>query len=220
MVTEKSLGQISGLWGNVQNGNPLERGQAICSRSWVSCAGFLKHGLRNEEVKAVPALPPIASKLLMCDAYHVATCPCGQVADDRGLNVNFGLLVHVSSIIAQRGRPAAVGRTRSIVKTKIIASDLLVRAVQRHRIHLTLLVADTGLWVSPEFHHRLARDTGAVAMFPKVRRARKGERRSQFLDGVRLDDNRYANVAIKRALGLGKGRAKGFEACHIWPMRN
>jgi hypothetical protein len=34
---------------------------------------------------------------------------------------------------------------------------------------------------------------------------------------VRFDDNSYANVAIKRATGLGKS-AEGFEACHIWPL--
>lgn len=103
--------------------------------------------------------------------------------------------------------------------SKIIASDLLFESVKRHDIHLSLLVADTGLWVNPEFHNRLVRDTGSAAMFPKVRRARigQGELRGQIVDGVRFDDNSYANVAIKRATGLGKS-AEGFEACHIWPL--
>jgi hypothetical protein len=62
-------------------------------------------------------------------------------------------------------------------------------------------------------------DTGMAAMFPKVRRARigQGEQRGQIVEGVRFDDNTYANVAIKRALGIGKS-AEGFEACHIWPL--
>ncbi len=95
----------------------------------------------------------------------------------------------------------------------------MLDAVKRHDIHLSLLVADTGLWVNPEFHNRLVRDTGSAAMFPKVRRARigQGEHRGQIVDGVRFDDNSYANVAIKRAAGLGKS-AEGFEACHIWPL--
>jgi len=40
-------------------------------------------------------------------------------------------------------------------------------------------------------------------MFQKVRRGRmgQGEQRGQILDGIRLDDNSYANVALKRALG-------------------
>lgn len=45
----------------------------------------------------------------------------------------------------------------------------------------------------------------------------KGEKRGQILDGIRLDDNSYANVALKRALGLHRLQLEGFEACHIWP---
>jgi len=105
------------------------------------------------------------------------------------------------------------------VKQRVVASELLLEAVRRHDIHLSVLVADTGLWTNPEFHQRLVRDTGSVAMFPKVRRARigQGEQRGQIVDGIRFDDNSYANVAIKRAVGLGKS-AEGFEACHIWPL--
>lgn len=105
------------------------------------------------------------------------------------------------------------------MRAKIVASELLFEAVKRHNIHLSLLVADTGLWANPEFHNRLVRDTGSAAMFPKVRRARlsQSEHRGQIVDGVRFDDNSYANVAIKRAAGLGKS-AEGFEACHIWPL--
>ena len=44
-----------------------------------------------------------------------------------------------------------------------------------------------------------------------------GELRGKDIDGVRFDDNTYANVAIKRATGLRKS-AVGFEACHIWPL--
>lgn len=106
------------------------------------------------------------------------------------------------------------------MNTVVDASDLLKEAVERRNIHMSLLVADTGLWANPEFHQRLLRDTRAVALFPNVRRARlgQGERRGQIVEGgVRLDDNSYANLAIKRATGLGKS-AKGFEACHIWPL--
>lgn len=105
------------------------------------------------------------------------------------------------------------------MKPTVIASELLHEALRRHDIHLSVLVADTGLWVNPEFHGRLLRDTGSAAVFPKVRRARigQGEQVGQIIDGVRMDSNNYANVAIKRALGLGKS-AKGFEACHIWPL--
>ncbi|OGB29989.1 MAG: hypothetical protein A3F78_22725 [Burkholderiales bacterium RIFCSPLOWO2_12_FULL_61_40] len=105
----------------------------------------------------------------------------------------------------------------SITRSKLVASELLLEAVKRHNIHLSLLVADTGLWVNPEFHNRLVRDTSSAAIYPDVRRARgQGEKRGQIVDGVRLDDNTYANGAMKRAAGLGKS-AEGFEVCHIWP---
>ena len=106
------------------------------------------------------------------------------------------------------------------MKSRIIAADLLTESARRRDIHLSLLVADTGLWVSPDYYQRLLADTGSGALFPSVRRARvgQGEARGQFVDGVRLDDNNYANVAIKRALGLSGGAAVGFEACHIWPL--
>lgn len=106
------------------------------------------------------------------------------------------------------------------MRTKIVASELLAEAIKRHNIHLSLLVAETGLWVNPEFYHRLIRDTGSAAMFPIVRRARtsKGEQRGQLdNNGVRFDDNTYANRAIKSAAGL-VGSAVGFETCHIWPL--
>ena len=104
------------------------------------------------------------------------------------------------------------------MKPKLVASELLFESLHRHNIHLSLLVADTSVWAHPEFHRRIMRNTGSAATFPNVRRARisQGERRGQVVDGVRLDDNSYANVAIKRAVGLGKS-AEGFETCHIWP---
>lgn len=102
---------------------------------------------------------------------------------------------------------------------KYVASEMLLEAANRHQIHLSLLVAETGLWVHPDVHARIVRETGKAAMFPHVRRARigQGEKRGDILDGVRLDDNSYANVALKRALGLHRLQLEGFEACHIWP---
>lgn len=61
------------------------------------------------------------------------------------------------------------------MRPKLIASELLREAAQKHQIHLSLLVADTGLRVSPEVHHRLVRDTGPGAMFLMARRARIGQ---------------------------------------------
>jgi hypothetical protein len=100
-----------------------------------------------------------------------------------------------------------------------VASEMLLEAAKRHQINLCLLVAETGLWVHPDVHAQLLREGGSAALFPHVRRARKGqgEVRGQILDGIRMDDNSYANVAVKRALGLDRSDVEGFEACHIWP---
>ena len=72
------------------------------------------------------------------------------------------------------------------MESKLVASQLLLEAVERHQIHLSLLVADTGLWASPEYHQRLIADTGSAASFPNVRRARIGqhEKRGEIVDGI------------------------------------
>lgn len=101
---------------------------------------------------------------------------------------------------------------------RIVASELLRESVERHQIHLSVLVADTGLWSNPAVHRRLLENTDAAAMSPGVRRARAGEQPGEVVDGIRLDSNTYANVAIKRALGLHRLQLEGFEACHIWPL--
>lgn len=101
---------------------------------------------------------------------------------------------------------------------RYIASELLAAAVEQHEIHLSLLVADTSLWANPAVHKRILEETGGVAMSPHVRRARAGEQQGEVVEGVRLDSNNYANVAIKRAVGLHRTRVEGFEACHIWPL--
>lgn len=101
---------------------------------------------------------------------------------------------------------------------RYVASELLSSAVERHQIHLSLLVADTSLWAHPVVHERLLQETGCVAMSPHTRRARAGEQQGEVVDGIRLDSNNYANVAIKRAVGLHRTRVEGFEACHIWPL--
>jgi hypothetical protein len=106
-----------------------------------------------------------------------------------------------------------------MVYRRYVASEMLLEATQRHQIHLSLLVAETGLWAHPEVDQCLISQSGCAAMFPTVRRARtsKGENRGQTIDGIRLDDNTYANMAIKRALGLDRSEVDVFEACHIWP---
>lgn len=102
---------------------------------------------------------------------------------------------------------------------KYVASEMLRAAASRHGVHLSELVAETALWVHPGVHAKLV-EAGSAAMFSNVRRARpgRGEKRGQIVNGVRLDDNSYANRAIKLALGMPRNALVGFEACHIWPL--
>jgi hypothetical protein len=100
------------------------------------------------------------------------------------------------------------------------AAAMMHEAQEKHSIRLSVLVAETGLWANPEVHRRLAAEDSVGAFFPKTRRykAGAGERRAEVREGIRLDDNTYANNALKRSLGLARGAAVGFEVCHIWPQ--
>lgn len=102
----------------------------------------------------------------------------------------------------------------------IRAADLLRDSAVRHGIRLSVLIAETGLWANPEVHRRLALDTPPGAFFPDRRRCRLGQGESvgQKIGQLTLDSNSYANVAIKRAIGVEPEKLIGFEACHIWPL--
>lgn len=97
--------------------------------------------------------------------------------------------------------------------------DVLLEVTARHNIDLRILVAETGLWVHPSLHHDLLARTGSAAMRPNIRRGRRAhnEERGGARDGIRFDDNSYANAAIKRAMNLGQGRIRHYETCHVWP---
>jgi hypothetical protein len=101
---------------------------------------------------------------------------------------------------------------------KIDAIELLRQAAQKHNIRLEVLVAATALWANPEVHRRLLAK-GSAAYFPDRRRYRagQGETRGQRLGSLTLDDNSYANRAIKLAVGIDRHNLIGFEAAHIWP---
>jgi len=96
----------------------------------------------------------------------------------------------------------------------------MLRAAQiRNNIHLSLLIAETSIWAHPEVHRILVKENQTGSYFPMMRRYRvgKGERKGGVVDGVRLDDNSYANHAIKQATGISRDFITNFEACHIWP---
>lgn len=86
---------------------------------------------------------------------------------------------------------------------------ILAEVVADLRIDLSQLVAGAAFWAPND------KNIG-VAKYPNVRRAKASEKRGDMSDGVRLDDNTYANQASKKAL-CHLGKFNGFTACHIWP---
>jgi hypothetical protein len=82
------------------------------------------------------------------------------------------------------------------------ADVLLLEAMEKHNIHLSLLVAEVALWADPEVHRTLLAENSTGCFFPFTRRLKKGERIG-VVDGIRLDTNTYANHAIKQAIGAG-----------------
>lgn len=97
------------------------------------------------------------------------------------------------------------------------ATEMLRQVEARRGTQLSLFVAETGLWASPEVHQWLVAKDGYGAWFPMTRRCRKGEKRREIYRGERTDDNTYANKALKRALGFNATALTDFEVCHIWP---
>ena len=103
---------------------------------------------------------------------------------------------------------------------KYDASAMLLKSSTDHGIRLSTLVAETGLWAHPDVHAKLITASGSGAFFPDRRRYRpgQGEKAGQHVGALTLDNNSYANHAIKRALGVSRGNLVGFETCHIWPL--
>ena len=92
----------------------------------------------------------------------------------------------------------------------IDGNENLSHAIVKLNVNLPELIAETAIWVKKSA-------TVMDARFPKVRRAPSNLKRGQFDEnGIRLDDNTYANSAIKNAL-RAYGKFKNFTVCHIWP---
>ncbi|HEX7706707.1 MAG TPA: hypothetical protein VF701_09655 [Thermoanaerobaculia bacterium] len=106
---------------------------------------------------------------------------------------------------------------------KIEASKLVEEATRELGISLVDLIALASVWVSPEVCQLLEPVQGV--WYPQRRRANLGlrvngnpvEAVGQVMDGITLDNNTYANVAFKRALGVDRNDFVGFHICHIWP---
>lgn len=70
------------------------------------------------------------------------------------------------------------------------------------------LIAATAIWVNPE-------EMSLTPVYPDIKRG-KAKEKGNVVDGIRLDDNTYANVAIKKAISKSI-EFKNYTVCHIWP---
>lgn len=96
-------------------------------------------------------------------------------------------------------------------------NEILSEAINRLKINLLELVAMTSIWVSPETCRELKAKKGSSTRYPNVRRGRSNEEKGSIISGIRIDDNTYANGAIKSAIGIKKADIKNFNTCHIYP---
>ena len=70
------------------------------------------------------------------------------------------------------------------------------------------IIAATAIWVSPD-------KISMNPVYPDTKRGRAKEK-GNVVDGIRIDDNTYANVAIKKAISSSID-FKNYMVCHIWP---
>lgn len=98
------------------------------------------------------------------------------------------------------------------------ADELVSQAASSLGITLELMVAKTAQWVDPDVYSFLFRARGSGVVFPDRRRARtkSGEKRGDTVGHEVLDDNSYANLALKQCLGMPRTELRGFHVCHIW----
>lgn len=96
-------------------------------------------------------------------------------------------------------------------------NDQLINALKKLNIDIVSLVAETSVWASPTVCEQLISETGSSTRFPNVRRKRIEETRGEFVNGIKMDDNTYANNAIKNAIGVRRQDISDFQTCHIFP---
>jgi hypothetical protein len=95
---------------------------------------------------------------------------------------------------------------------------ILAETIGRLGIDLGALVAATGIWANPDVFKLLKIENTFGVWYQNVRRAaqKRGEKKGEEINGVRMDDNTYANFAIEGAIGKVR-QTSNVEVCHIWP---
>lgn len=101
---------------------------------------------------------------------------------------------------------------------KIDAKQELLKVLGQMNVDVAQLIAKCAIFVSPNVVKSKIADNSAL-LYPKVRRGRNTnknkEKRGSIINGIRIDDNTYANRGIKKIL---KGYDfNNYEVCHIWP---
>lgn len=111
----------------------------------------------------------------------------------------------VSAVHEQPATRIPAGRQSSATR-EIQAAAVLEVVLDELEIDLADLIARSAFW---------APRPRSLEPSYRARRKRGAEKRGIAPDGVRMDDNSFANRAIKSALAPTK--FVGFEAAHIWP---
>ena len=76
------------------------------------------------------------------------------------------------------------------------------------RVPLIDLIAKCSIWVAAD-------QVSPTAIYPTVKRGAPKDK-GKIIDGIRIDDNTYANRAIKVAVNKSI-KFENYEVCHIWP---
>lgn len=95
-----------------------------------------------------------------------------------------------------------------MARVNMNGDSLMDEALSRLGINLVDLIAEVSVWASPQ-------DVKLEPIYPDKRRG-PAKKKGKQIDGIYIDDNTYANVAIKKAIGR-EIHFENFHACHIWP---
>lgn len=92
-----------------------------------------------------------------------------------------------------------------IVDGNDILSHNAFKAIQNALIDV---IAQSSIWASPD-------RVSPTAVYPAVKRGASKDK-GQIFGGIRIDDNTYANRALKEAVSKSV-KFENYEVCHIWP---
>lgn len=95
--------------------------------------------------------------------------------------------------------------------------EIFQKVAQDLSLDFGVIIARCSFWAAPELVAVARAEHKDAAKYPKFRRANAGEKRGETINGITLDDNSRANLAIKQAVFGGRAGCVNFHACHIWP---